>query len=396
MNHEPIHLLIVSRGFAPWGGPISIRATQLAKEAISRGWKVSVCCTKIRCAHVSDDHDSFESVSSAKIFRLSDGTDYPGRNIIDKYLGFNIAKVFDKLALAGEYRWRRNCLKACKFWNEDQRPDVIFSTSPVTTAAEIGLELSKKWRLPWIADFRDPPWEKLTSERLAIYLDQCEKMVLNTPRAADFMHSSFPAYSSKIEYQTNGVNSQDAKMESIGAPKLNRTIIYAGGIYPCLINVLEKLQHVGFDVYVYGFVETKRVKEVFKLKELGITFRPPVPADKVVTEMKKFGSVLAHFPNNYEHRISFKTYLAIASGRPVLLSGKADGAFELFAKTPGLIDLNIMIDTDNLESRLREKINGYDLQENIQVRRRVISKHTWREIFDGIFAKYIPTGPDTQ
>lgn len=396
MNHEPIHLLIISRGFAPWGGPISIRATQLAKEAISRGWKVSVCCTKIRCAHVSDDNDSFKSVSSAKIFRFSDGTDYLGRNVIEKFIGFNYAKVIDKLIFAGEHRWRRNCLKACKFWNDAQRPNVIFSTCPVATAADIGIELSKKWGLPWITDFRDPPWEKLTKGQLTLHLEQCEKAVLNTPRAADFMHSLFPAYSPKIEYQTNGVNSQDAEMKSIGPPKLNRSIIYAGGIYPCLVNVLEKLQNAGFNVYVYGFVEEKRAKEIFKLKNLGITFRPPVPADEVVTEMKKFESVLAHFPNNCEHRISFKTYLAIASGRPVLLSGKSDGAFELFAKTPGLIDLNTMIDTNNFESSLSEKINGYDLEHSINERRRIIVKHTWREIFNGIFDKYIPAGPDTR
>lgn len=52
--------------------------------------------------------------------------------------------------------WRRPARRKAMELIERERPDLIFTTAPPYTVHLVGLDLKKRYGLPWVADFRDP------------------------------------------------------------------------------------------------------------------------------------------------------------------------------------------------------------------------------------------------
>jgi hypothetical protein len=120
--------------------------------------------------------------------------------------------------------WIRPSVNYLAGWLKNNRVDAIISTGPPHTMHCIALRLKKKFKLPWIADFRDP-WTKIDfydqlmlsqqadakhkrMERAVI--KNCDKLVTVSPSwANDFLELG----AREVEVITNGFDEADFDIE---------------------------------------------------------------------------------------------------------------------------------------------------------------------------------------
>jgi hypothetical protein len=131
--------------------------------------------------------------------------------LVTRAFGVNAA---ERLSVFGRYpamlalpdRW-----SSWRFWAVPQAlriirreaVDAVWSTFPIATAHRIGLEVSRRSRLPWVAEFRDPMWQhdwppEPKANRAWIELEReifghASRMVFTTPGARDMYVDRFPA-----------------------------------------------------------------------------------------------------------------------------------------------------------------------------------------------------------
>jgi hypothetical protein len=118
--------------------------------------------------------------------------------------------------------------------------DVIYSTYPLPTAHLVGLSLKKRFRLPWIADFRDP-WAteggsgfaarmEARLERKAVSV--ADRVICNTPAMRRSFLARYPDLPpERFVTITNGYDEKDfASIVPVRTPKFQ--IFYPGSIDP--------------------------------------------------------------------------------------------------------------------------------------------------------------------
>jgi glycosyltransferase involved in cell wall biosynthesis len=129
----------------------------------------------------------------------------------------------------------------------NDRPDVIYSTSPFATAHLIAFRLARVSRLPWVADFRDP-WFEDTPEpgapagrlyrRIDRFLERsvverCAHVVTSTTQLAEHLRKRYPYLPrEKITTIENGYDDADFQgISTSGERRRERfAIVHAGSI----------------------------------------------------------------------------------------------------------------------------------------------------------------------
>ena len=97
-----------------------------------------------------------------------------------------------------------------------RRPEVIYSTSPYMSAHLIALRLSRRAKIPWVADFRDPwggnPFRDLGFKCIRrwdhwlerLVLKNATQVVVNTPTMLEHLRQRFPFLDDKSSVILNG------------------------------------------------------------------------------------------------------------------------------------------------------------------------------------------------
>ena len=125
------------------------------------------------------------------------------------------------------------------------RPEVIYTTSPYASAHLIGLILSRRMRLPWVADFRDPwrgnPFHYISSpaiDRWDGWLERrvvrwADELICVTPTMTEQLVRRYPFVASKCSTIMNGFDSK--RITNIEphrvAPKDHFVLTHAGQFY---------------------------------------------------------------------------------------------------------------------------------------------------------------------
>ncbi len=126
--------------------------------------------------------------------------------------------------------WIRPAVRAAMRHIRRQRPDVLYSTSPYASAHLIGLIVSRRTGLPWVADFRDPwrdnPFRRrgpAILERWDAWLERtvlrrASYVVCNTPTMAARLCRRLPFLTGKCSTILNGFDQQ--RFEAIEPARL--------------------------------------------------------------------------------------------------------------------------------------------------------------------------------
>lgn len=225
------------------------------------------------------------------------------------------------------------------------RPDLIWSTYPISTAHLIGGTLAKLSGLPWIADFRDPmvsadhPSSKLQRkiwQKLEAYvLRHAAMSVFTTQRAAADYRQRYPESRNRCVVIENGydedafVGVQPTRFDTSEDTLL---LLHSGLIYPknrnpsTFFEAIKNLIEVGaldrkrlvirfraphHDDEVRAFASLHGLADV-------VDIAPPVPYRQAIAEMMGADLLMVFQGSYFNTQVPAKIYEYLRAQRPVL------------------------------------------------------------------------------
>jgi len=270
---ERRRVLIVAYFFPPLGGAGVQRSLKLAKYLPEMGWEPTILTVRSRDYWMADDSLADELGRGARILRTRSLT---GLSLLRR-LAPSQAGAADRprreggrlgfLRLAASWvfvpdsyvGWVPFAKYAAGRLLSRQPFDLIYTTSSPDSAHLIGRSLARRFRLPWVSDFRDP-WTRRISYRPPTPLHhrwhrRLERSVLEeaslitvTAEATrqDYLRLYPELPPEKITVITNGYDEADfanlqsaglgaadsAHLQSAGRPSDNMSILHAGQLNP--------------------------------------------------------------------------------------------------------------------------------------------------------------------
>jgi len=264
--------LIISYYFPPSGGPGVQRILKFVKYLPEFGWQPIVLTVKDGDYPARDESLLNEVPANIKIYRTDIFEPYgfyrllTGRKkgqaidvdniekgskkkLADKLAEFIRATFFIPDARRG---WKKYAVNAGKKIIDEEKPDLIFSSSPPYTCALIAMDLKrfaeKKYgkKIPWVSDFRDAWTDYLTTPKRWFLpkkidknyekhtLDKADLLTIVASGMKDDFDKKYPEISKKTKYVLirNGFDSEDYKNINTGGKKNDKfTIVYTGSMY---------------------------------------------------------------------------------------------------------------------------------------------------------------------
>ena len=149
-------VLVMAYYFPPMGLSGVQRTLKFVKYLPEFGWEPMVLTTNSGSYYAYDDTLLDELTSDKiKIFRTDDEStkqrNYPSTLVqkIGRFLSGLIRQPDSKIY------WKKKAIETGSKIIEEERPDVIFSTAPPFTSHLAAAELSKKYGIPLVLDYRD-------------------------------------------------------------------------------------------------------------------------------------------------------------------------------------------------------------------------------------------------
>ena len=259
------------------------------------------------------------------------------------------------------------------------QPDAIFSTFPIATAHLIGLSLSKRSRLPWVADFRDAmieegyPQDPLTwkvQRRLEVAtVKQCARAVFTALPTRDMYAERYPEVpNSKWAVIENGFdedNFLDAEtgLELIPLGKPGQlTLVHSGILYPkerdprAFFAALSKLKIAGMInadqlqivLRATGSDDLYRPQLVaLNLQDI-VRLEPPVAYREALREMLRADGLLLFQGSVCDHQVPAKIYEYYRAARPILALLGPGGISATMLREAGVEDHANMADSQQI------------------------------------------------
>lgn len=241
--------------------------------------------------------------------------------------------------------WWLGAMRAGRAEIRRRRPDLIWSTYPISTAHLIGLSLARYSGRPWIADFRDPMingdyppdrlqhriWRAIEVRVLA----EARACVFTTESAAQTYRERYPAHAARCRVVPNGYD--EAAFAGVSAARQGvrpdtLLLLHSGIIYPqerdpgpffAAIRSLLGTNVLGRDRLCIRFRAPRHVDKVraaARAYGLGdvVDVAPPIPYREALAEMMGADGLLVFQGSAFNTQIPAKIYEYLRAGRPLL------------------------------------------------------------------------------
>lgn len=379
-SNETLSVLIVSAYFPPANTPGVHRMLRFSRHLLADGWRVQVLTIDPGYFHrgakldegMLQDVPEGVDVHKTKVFRgITKILELKNKillrhrkTLVDSRLDGNSAAAGKHRPVNRGQRLKDNLISVFEFPDPDvgwlwyavraganllrkNSVDVILSTAPPYTPHLIAAALSRRLKIPWVADFRDPmrvplAWcpeqgrirmtlRKWFEERI---VSTADAIVLNTERMKrEFEDVYGTGVSGKLHCVPNGYDSTFFdKYAEIRLPQDGSlTITHAGSLYgarnpiPLLIalaSAIEKqrMPRGSIRVNLIGThgAEFSITQTVAKLNlESAVKLLPPVPYDECLRHMAASHVLLVIQPDT-QIQVPAKMYEYMALHRPIL------------------------------------------------------------------------------
>ena len=217
--------------------------------------------------------------------------------------------------------------------------ETIITTGPPHSTHLTGLKIKKKYRVKWIADFRDPwtnifynkelfqtRWAKKINQRLEqSVLDACDYLLI-----ASVDKEKLSIDPQKVTFLPNGFDTIDFETKK---PAFSETftICYTGtiaGSYPTasLLKVFESLKDCRYKLLFVGKVVDNVKKDFCENLGNSVEFIDFVPHSEAINFMTSSDLLLLIIPNTEDNKfiIPGKVFEYLATGKPILIIGPAN------------------------------------------------------------------------
>lgn len=255
------NVLMIAYSFPPLGGSGVQRIVKYAKYLPAFGWEPIILTVdrKRESQEITDTSLQDELPKGLKIYRsrclgFSDLSHFPNKNrkVNSKIFG-NSVSVLENLVYKFKdiarsliipdvkVGWYPFAIRKGKQIFNENNIDVIYSTSPDPTAHLIAMSLAKKYRRPWVADFRDPwtkiflikrpfPFKQWDESMERSVLGEAEKIIITWPAIQNSFVPQNRDHCQKTILIHNGFDEQD--FQNIIPKTFQKfTIIHTGTFY---------------------------------------------------------------------------------------------------------------------------------------------------------------------
>lgn len=238
--------------------------------------------------------------------------------------------------------------------------DCIIATGEPFVLFSYADKLSRKFNVPWIADYRDG-WStnynassglhKLIND---FWLKRIEKSTVKSaslittaaPAFAKEIAQLFPKKREDIEVVYNGYFEEMHEHVNVDPPLKKRfTIAHAGTVYPfqkleTLIRGLESFKEKSpsaeFELVFYGLkFQPEQIARINQAtKELSIRFTDRMPHKEILNELRSCHLLLL-LATPEKHQIYAKVFDYLGTGRPILMVENDNGSLEKILESRG-------------------------------------------------------------
>lgn len=374
------NVLMVAFHFPPQSGSSGIlRTLNFVKYLPNNGWQPTVLTAAAR-AYAEQRNDLVASIPpETKVLRGP---------ALDAARHLSLAGKYP-LALALPDRWASWWLGGV--WTgmqsiREQRPQVIWSTYPISTAHWIGSTLSRWSGLPWVVDFRDPMvsagypenrlqryvWNKLEGK----VVRQAAACIFTSQRAALTYAQRYPEIAQKCRVIENGFDEdvfEAAKPKRLGIADDCLLMLHSGLIYPkdrnpshffAAVQLLMASGQLDRNKILIRFRAPQHGDEVrafaaqYGLEDI-VDIKPIISYQEAISEMMAADALIVFQGSNFNAQIPAKIYEYIRAQRPVLafLDPTGDTAAQLNQFKESVFQANIN-STDSIRSALLAWLDG--------------------------------------
>ena len=257
--------------------------------------------------------------------------------------------------------WYRPAVRAGSRLIQQERISAIFSSGPPWTSHLVARRLARRFRLPWLADFRDPwagnPWAK----NLPAWRDPLDKwleakcvatasrVVCNTDRLRQFLAQRYKqASSEKFQTITNGFDDAPVTPPAKKVLGDQRLALHLGKIYSerkidTFCGAVESLLKSGriaagsFRVLFLGSVDAKQAEASQQLAPQlfqggGVEFQQRMEWSKA-QEVLWSADLLLLFQGGFRMQIPAKFFEYWQTGKPIFVVAEEGALTDLLSET---------------------------------------------------------------
>ncbi len=363
-------VLIITYYWPPAGGPGVQRMLKFARYLPEFGWEPVILTVKNGEYPARDETLLSEIPGNIRVYRTrcfepfslyknfsGDRKDQtiPVGVLAQKDLSFRkkIAKCIRLNLIIPDAKkwWKLTAVKAGGKIIRDEKPDLIFSSSPPPSVHLIARKLAKKDHLPWIADLRDP-WSKIHyyyKNRTGIIsrLDAAlERRTLSDARRVVTVSKNFgdliECDKNKLELIPNGFDPADFEnAETANRDNARFVISYVGGLnenryYPEFFRGLRdfatdnKLKKTDIKLCLAGKIQGKYINDIRDIlsSKVLLEVKGYVPHRDAIRIMKDSDLLLLFMEKagNYSGHIPGKLFEYLATGNYILGAGSKEGS----------------------------------------------------------------------
>lgn len=387
-------VLIITYYWPPGSGPGVQRWLKFSKFLPEYGWE-PIIVTVNNGSYPSTDESLFCDISEeitvrktstlepftvynllrgkkGKSVEASTETETSKSNVFQQFSNFIRANFFIPDARKG---WNQFALKAAKELIESEKPSIIITTGPPHSTHLVGLKLKEQYKIPWIADFRDP-WttsysrsylpltkrsHKLNIEFEAKVLQSVSALITATPS----METELASRTTKVQTISNSYDEDDFTTEK---PKASEkfVIAYVGNlksvqnahvVWRALVELCEEVDGFrdNFEFQITGNVSNTVLNSLAAagLKS-NVCLREFAHHKVAIGHMQSAHLLFLPIPKSENNKVILtgKVFEYLATERPILGIGPVDGDAAELLKTCGRPE---MIDYEN-KSAIKTRI----------------------------------------
>ena len=359
-------ILVITYYWPPYGGVGAFRITKFVKYLVKAGWEITILAPDHAEVPIFDKSILKDVPSGIKLYRTKIFEPF---NLYRKFTGQKPKEaVSTTIFLEDNKSWKTKISRWIRLnifipdakigWYpfavtkgkeiiKNEKPNLIFSTSPPPTTHLIAGRLAKWSKLKWVADFRDP-WTKISyydtsginyfSKKFNAYL---EKKVLNQSNKLTLVNDGFfPGFanSQKTTIIPNGFDTDDLKSLQTRQPNNKFTIRYLGsfklnqnieGLFGLFQSISEdNLMCKKIKIEFYGFTEPLIQRKIqAKNYNLEINFYNYVDRQTALNLIYAADMTLLIIGRSKLNKsiISAKIFDYVMAEKPVLAFGPLDG-----------------------------------------------------------------------
>ena len=350
-------LLMIAYHFPPLAGSSGIQRTlRFARYLPEFGWSPIVLTAHPRAYPRCSDDQLGDIPSGVEVVRAPAWDAARHFSIAGRYPGF-VARPDRWVS------WWFGAIPSGLKLIRRYRPVAIWSTYPIATAHCIGATLSKRSKLPWISDFRDPMAQDGYPSDLATWrsfarierntVTQARLSIFTTPSAVDTYRERYPERAERIRLIENGYDEETFSGTGEHGGALNSsklTLLHSGVVYPSerdprrLFSALEQLKNLRPEVFERLCIRFRAPGHVGLLQDLAhrhsvetaIEILPPVSYREALAEMLRADGLLILQASNCNAQVPAKLYEYLRARRPIIALTDSAGDTARVARSAGI------------------------------------------------------------